>query len=147
MDSSITSFSFALSSIKEKRILAVCKDGLYRSFAPSMISKNLVVGMQFLPVNIVNKLDSDEKWDYFAVNVHNVVDALHLDGSDYSVLNVGDEKIYTIRKYALRRESIKNQHIFRLLGYEISIFTSEKMKSIIDNNFITGCDFLEVKVI
>ncbi|MGD6849147.1 imm11 family protein [Rossellomorea aquimaris] len=105
-----------------------------------------VVGMQFLPVNVVNKLDSDEKWDYFAVNVHNVVDALHLDGSDYSVLNVGDEKIYTIRKYALRRESIKNQHIFRSLGYEIPIFTSEKVKSIIDNNFITGCDFLEVKV-
>ncbi|KAA0565740.1 maleate cis-trans isomerase [Bacillus sp. CH30_1T] len=106
-----------------------------------------IEGMQFLPVNVINEQNLEEKWDYFAVNVHQVVDALHLEGCDYSVLNVGDEKIYTIRKYVLRGESIKNQHIFRLLGYEIPIFTSEKIKSMIEMHNLTGCDFLEIGVI
>ncbi|WP_408605924.1 imm11 family protein [Defluviitalea phaphyphila] len=52
-----------------------------------------------------------------------------------------------IEKHALKREKIKDKHIFRLKDETFPIFVSEKVVKALKKNRITGCDFLEVKVV
>lgn len=104
-------------------------------------------GVQYLPVKVINSEDNTVLNNYYVANVFNVVDAINLNHSDYSVINLDDEKIYSIRKYALNKNEIKMNHLFKLKGFEIPLFVSESVKELVTENNITGCDFLEVKVI
>ncbi|MFD1359008.1 imm11 family protein [Fictibacillus halophilus] len=106
-----------------------------------------VCGVQYLPVKVINSADNTTLNNYYVANVINVVDAINLNYSDYSVINLDDEKIYSIRKYALSKNDIKMNHLFKLKGFEIPLFASESVKELVTKNNIKGCDFLEVKVI
>jgi hypothetical protein len=75
------------------------------------------------------------------------LDVLNLQHSDYSVFEIDDEKVYSIRKYAINKNKVNDYHIFKIKGYEIPMFFSEKYKEIVLKHGITGCDFLEVKTI
>lgn len=103
--------------------------------------------VQYLPIKVINSRDKAILNNYYVANVINVVDAINLDHSDYSVINLSDEKVYSIRKYALSKNEIQMNHIFKLKGFEIPLFVSESVKELVIKNNITGCDFLEVKVI
>lgn len=113
----------------------------------SLINK-IEEGVQFLPVNVVD-IESKTRLDdeYFVANVLEVVDALNLENSDYSVMDLDGEKIYSVRKYAVTKEKINNKAIFKLKGDEIPLFVSETFKNLVGENDITGCGFLEIKTI
>ncbi|WP_018934455.1 imm11 family protein [Gracilibacillus lacisalsi] len=109
--------------------------------------KNIEDDIQFLPVNVVDlesksKIDNDE---YFVVNVLGIVDALNLENSDYSVMDLDGEKIYSVRKYAVSEAKINNKNLFKLQGDEIPLFVSETFKQLVEENNITGCEFLEIR--
>ncbi|WP_231686919.1 imm11 family protein [Bacillus sp. JCM 19034] len=76
-----------------------------------------------------------------------VVDALNLENSEYSVIDLDGEKIYTVRKYAVSNSTINNKNIFKLKGDEIPLFASETLKQSVEENNISGCAFLEIKTI
>ncbi|MBS3682285.1 maleate cis-trans isomerase [Ornithinibacillus massiliensis] len=105
--------------------------------------------VQYLPVNVVDieSKSSIDKADYFVANVLDVVDALNLENSEYSVIDLDGEKIYTVRKYAVSNSIINNKNIFKLKGDEIPLFASETLKQSVEENNISGCDFLEIKTI
>ncbi|MCD7034560.1 maleate cis-trans isomerase [Metabacillus sp. GX 13764] len=103
-------------------------------------------GVQFLPLNIVNKENEHSIHDYSVANIINVVDAIDLENSTYSFFELDNKKIYDITRYALNEDKINGKHIFKLKGDEIPIFISELVKGIIEKSDITGCDFLEVEV-
>ena len=103
--------------------------------------------IQYLAINIINSEDNKEVNGYYVANVLNVVDALNLENSDYSVVEFEGEKIYSIRKFAVNNDKVNNIDLFKLKGQEISLFASESLKALVDKNKITGCDFLEIKVI
>lgn len=69
-----------------------------------------------------------------------------MNNSEYDIFEFDDEKIISVRKYALKRSIICDHHIFRLKGDTIPFFVSEQLKSIIENNKLSGFAFLEVKV-
>ncbi|WP_349407789.1 imm11 family protein [Pseudalkalibacillus sp. SCS-8] len=104
-------------------------------------------GVQYLPVKVVNSEDNTVLNNYYVANVINVVDAINFNHSDYSVISLDNEKIYSIRKYALDKNEINMNHLFKLKGLEIPLFVSESVEKLVTKNNITGCDFLEVKVI
>lgn len=104
-------------------------------------------GIQYLPINLVSKGENKILKGFSIANILNVVDALDLENSDYIVFELDGESIYSVRKYALRKETIQSKHIIKLKGDEIPIFISEELKELIERNNITGCDFLEVKVV
>ncbi|GAC44103.1 imm11 family protein, partial [Paenibacillus popilliae] len=58
-----------------------------------------------------------------------------------------NEKVLSVRKYALKWNAIKELQIFRVEKSQMAIFVSGKVKEEIERNNITGCDFLEVKVV
>jgi len=105
--------------------------------------------VQFLPVNVVDfvsksKIENDE---YFVANVLSIVDALNLENSDYSVMDLDGEKVYSVRKYAVSQDKINNTNVFKLMGDEIPLFVSETFKQLVEENKITGCEFLEIRTI
>ncbi|WP_102275578.1 imm11 family protein [Cytobacillus massiliigabonensis] len=111
--------------------------------------KNIDGDIQFLPVSVIDlksksKIEFDE---YFVANVLGVVNALNLENSDYSVIGLDGEKIYSVRKYAVSEDKINNKNIFKLKGDEIPVFVSETFKQLVEEGNITGCGFLEIKTI
>ena len=95
--------------------------------------------------NIKNELDNSIISTYKVLNILDVVDAIELEYSDYSEFELDNEKFISITKYAINGEKVSGHHIFRLKNSTMPIFVSEKIKSTIEQNNLTGFDFLEVK--
>ncbi|QHE53681.1 imm11 family protein [Pontibacillus sp. HMF3514] len=105
------------------------------------------ISIQFLPVNIINSYDHSQLSGYYVANILTVLDALNLEGSDYSVIDLDDEKFYNVKKYAVSKNRINQKNVFKLKGDEIPVFISGVIKEQIEEELVTGCDFLEIKVI
>ena len=103
--------------------------------------------IQYLPVKIVNSKDNSQIEGYSVANILNVIDVLNLEHSDYSVIEIDDEKIYSIKKYAINKNALSNNHIFKIKGFEIPRFVSETLKISMKVQEITGYELLEVKTI
>lgn len=103
--------------------------------------------IQYLPVRVVNAKDNSIITGYSVVNILNVLDVLNLEHSDYSVIEIDDEKVYSIRKYIINKNAVIDYHIFKISGYEIPMFVSDEFKNGVLKQEITGCDFLEIKAI
>jgi hypothetical protein len=109
--------------------------------------KRIEADVQFLPVNVVD-FESKyqiEKDEYFIANVLGMVDALNLENSDYSVMDLDGKKIYSVRKYAVAEDKINNKNLFKLKEDEIPLFVSETFKQLVEESSITGCEFLEIR--
>ena len=70
------------------------------------ISNLGVEGIQYLPVNIVDLESNSTIIEYYIANILKIVDAINLNNSDYSVMDLDGEKIYSIRKYAVTQDKI-----------------------------------------
>ncbi|NLL81429.1 MAG: maleate cis-trans isomerase [Tissierellia bacterium] len=113
----------------------------------NILEENFITGIQYLPIKIINALTNENLENYFVANIYNLVDAIDLANSKYDIFVVGDnEKIITIEKYALKKEKIIDVDIFKLKDDTIPKFISEKVVNLIQENNLTGCSFLEVKV-
>lgn len=112
------------------------------------VLESLNTEIQFLPVKIMERKSKKELPDYYIANILRVVDALCLEKSVYSEVNI--EKlgtIYNVIKYGIFAEKTENSDLFKLANrQEIPIFVSENFKNKIEKEKITGIDFLEIKV-
>ncbi|GAC43584.1 imm11 family protein [Paenibacillus popilliae] len=131
-----------------------CTDYLANNLGWFIVSKKVkdiinILGedVQYLPVNVVDFESNSRIEEYFVANVLEVVDALNLEISDYSVMDLDGEKIYSVRKYAFSEDKINNKNLFKLKGDEIPLFVSETFKQSVEESNITGCDFLEIRTI
>lgn len=113
------------------------------------ILNNLDIDIQYFEVDIFEKKESVSKCKYYIANILTVVDALCLEESTYFETELDEnEIIYSISRYAVYGEKLKNIDIFKLSnGQEIPIFVSEKFKKIIEDNKLTGLDFMEIEVV
>ena len=112
-----------------------------------LTEKLLCNQVQYLPVKLIDFVSKKVTNSFYVANIISVVDALDLENSKYDIFELDDEKIISVQKYAIKRSKIKENHIFRLKDNTIPIFVSEKIKNIIEENGLSGFDFLEVDVI
>jgi hypothetical protein len=103
--------------------------------------------IQYLAIIITNKKNNTNLLGYHVANVCKVIDALDLGNSKYDLFELDDEKILSVEKYALKKEAIKNYNIFKLENDTIPTFVSEEFKNKIEEDNLTGFQFLEVKVV
>jgi len=104
--------------------------------------------IQFLPITVKDKKSNQEFDRCYLANICTVVDALDLDNSKYDIFKIDEnERIISIEKYAIKGSNLYGVHIFRLKDDYLAIFVSELVKRVIQENEITGCAFLEVKVV
>ena len=103
--------------------------------------------VQYLDVVVANKTTNEEYNTFKVLNVINHLNALDLDNSKYDVFEYGDNKVLSVEKYVLKKSILKNLHIFKLSDETIPVFVSESVKKLIENSFLTGFQFVEVKTI
>lgn len=112
------------------------------------LEKNNITGLQYLSVNLLNEATRETTKEYYLANVYNLIDALDLTNSKYSSFkNTDGSNLISVSVYTLKNDMVKDIDIFRLKNSNIPIFISDRLRKIIRNNKITGCDFLQVKVI
>ncbi|WP_257204008.1 imm11 family protein [Acetivibrio thermocellus] len=75
--------------------------------------------VQYLPIRARSK-DESEVLDLYLVNICNIVDALDLENSKYSVHEIDEnEKMISVQKYAIKGSVIKDIDLFRLKDHYI----------------------------
>ena len=113
-----------------------------------ILEESDITGIQYLPINVKNKLDNKELEGYFVANICNLVDALDFENSKYDLFDINEnEKMLAVEKYALKKDKVKDVNIFKISEDNIPNFVSEKLKKLIEANNLTGFDFLEVKAV
>lgn len=104
-------------------------------------------GVQFLPVQLIDRSEIQRPINYYVSNVVDMVeDAIDMEKSKYTMFGSGDNKVVSFLKYVLRKEVIKGHHIFKLKEAPFSVFVSEQIRASIIQNGMTGFDFLEIAV-
>lgn len=112
------------------------------------LEKNEVMGLQYLPILVINDATGEISRDFYLANVCNLIDALNLENSKFSIYkNLDGSDLISINVYALNNHAIKDVDIFRVKESNIPIFVSEKLRKLIKKNKFSGCDFLQVRVI
>ena len=114
--------------------------------------KNLIIEMntevEFFPVYICDINNSVEPKRYYAANIVTTVDALCLEISDYGIIEyrtLGPTPVVT--KYGIYESKTEGKDLFKLVRpQEIPIFCSEKIKSAVEKNKITGFYFYPLRV-
>ena len=104
--------------------------------------------IQFLATKIREKNSEDVVAKYYVANIIKVVDALCLDKSQYFETEIeGIGIIYTVSKYGIYAEKTEGADVFKLANrQQIPIFVSERFKSLIEEENITGISLIEINV-
>ena len=103
--------------------------------------------IQFFATKI-KKNSGDVVTGYYVANVIKVVDALCLDKSQYFETEIeGLGILYTVSKYGIYAEKTEGADVFKLANrQQIPIFVSERFKSLIEEENITGISLIEINV-
>jgi len=109
-------------------------------------------GIQYLPIRLLDF--SGKLVDVFWVaNIIEVRDALDVERSNVQYRPLDDsipERRGTIRSVThttLKAAALHGCDIFRLRGYEVAYYVSERFRSIFESNGFTGYGFYEVRVV
>jgi hypothetical protein len=105
--------------------------------------------VQYLPLRVLRP--SGEELRGFAVaNITTVRDVLDRERSDYSVfaddyfLPQRRGQISALRKPVLVKASLSGCDLFRIEGYRVAYFVSERVKDVFEHRGFTGLSFREV---
>lgn len=115
----------------------------FRNKMSYLVNENI----QYLDINIRNIKNNTKLKGYKVANVIITLDALDLEHSKYDLFELEDKKILSVEKYALKKDEVKNCNIFKLKGDTIPTFVSEQFKSMVEENDLTGFQFLEVSIV
>ncbi len=102
--------------------------------------------VQFLPVTAKSH-GGKELLNAYLINICNIIDALNLKKSEHTKHGIGKNRWISIEKYVLNKSKLEGYDIFRLKGFTNAVFVSERIVKAIKEHKITGCDFVEVKVL
>lgn len=112
------------------------------------LMKTMNTEIQYIPVKVIEK-SSLMDITYYIANILKLMDALCLEKSEYfetEIPSIGT--IYTVSKYAVYENRIENSDVFKLSNrQEVPIFVSDRFKTTIEINNITGISFTEIRVV
>lgn len=96
--------------------------------------KNQIMGIQFLPVRVVDITSHNVNNNYYAMNLLNWIDPIDMRKSKYKYNEKYD--VYTFFPHAtyLIEEKCQKYDIFRCIKSHASIYISDKIKKIFDDN-------------
>ena len=105
--------------------------------------------IEFFPVNVKEMNNRGRSKEYYVANIVKVVEALCLDESDYSQVEIdGIGIVYIVSLYGIYAEKTEDADVFKLGNrQEIPIFVSERFKKRIEEEKISGIALNEINVI
>lgn len=118
-----------------------------RRFKEAVLEKiNCKIQYYSVPLQCADGFRLDH--DYFIANILSLTNAFCLEGSDYSVFHSASfgRPFYSVKKYCIFAEAVGNLDLFKLSGDDvISVFCSERLKKLCEQNEITGIHFLPIR--
>jgi hypothetical protein len=127
---------------EEDKLLPI---GDYPQFEQPLISEDAInvltpyfkESVEFLNVEIIN-----ERQKYCILNVTNILDCLDIEKSKIKWFE-GSSRIMQVCEYVFKENAIKKEKsfIFRIKGYEKSIYVNEETKNVIETNKLKGFIF------
>lgn len=102
--------------------------------------------VQFINVTLRDLSTGNINMSYYIANVINVLDAIDLKNSNYSIYKSKDSEVLSIRKYAVKKSELKGQ-IFKLKDMAFPKFVSEKIMKTIKKGKLKGFAFTEIQVV
>lgn len=130
-------------------------DLLWNLFNWTIVSSNFILltqnitkeAVEYLDVDIVDTVRHTVCTDYKVANVIDVIDALDMERSVYTIQEYEQQKILGVHVYVLKRDKLKGHEIFRLSGDTKPIFVSENIRRVVLDNSLTGFEFWPVKAV
>ncbi len=113
-----------------------------------IILEQFNTNVQFFDVKIKEVQSRSILEKYYIANILSTVDALCLEGSEYSAFNIpnSNHQVYSVRKYCLYENALNGLDLFKLTGEHVNcVFCSEKVKKMCEERNITGMSFSVVR--
>ena len=109
-----------------------------------LLESNCISGIQYLPVKVF-RYDKSLVSGYSVVNTLQALPALDVNRSELSMCRFprGTKEISWIKKAVFKPEIIEGVDIFRLQEFPVSLYVSERFKTVFEKNKCTGFDFRE----
>lgn len=147
-----TKWNENIKTVFKKKPNEILKDNIASNLTWFIVSKKFkdlleafdLGEVQFLPLHAVSEDGKEKIDDIWLFNICNLSDSLNLENSLVLGEIAGKPNIV---KYALTESKIGNYDIFRLKDATFPIFISERLMKAMKKNKITGCDYLQVKVV
>lgn len=97
--------------------------------------------IEYFPV----KVNMKTNLNYFFINILNNVSAIDYDKSQYVELAPDTKVLEEINKLVLDDTQVANRHVFRLNGFKLVIFISEKLKNKLEELNLQELEFVPVE--
>lgn len=113
-----------------------------------IILEQFNTNVQFFDVKIKEVQSRSILEKYYIANILSTVDALCLEGSEYSAFNIpnSNHQVYSVRKYCLYENALNGLDLFKLTREHVNcVFCSEKVKKMCEERNITGMSFSVVR--
>lgn len=113
-----------------------------------IILEQFNTNVQFFDVKIKEVQSRSILEKYYIANILSTVDALCLEGSEYSAFNIpnSNHQVYSVRKYCLYENALNGLDLFKLTGEHVNcVFCSEKVKKMCEERNITGMSFSVIR--
>lgn len=104
-----------------------------------------VNGIRFYPVSIINGEDNEIIATYYLLYIENFIDAYNMEKSKYRYNQKHNIYFFMPMDIYMNENVCNNYDIFRCNQNNTHIYVSEKIKSIIENQGLTGVKFLPQK--
>jgi len=105
-----------------------------------------VENIQYLPVKVTDKVTGEECYDYYVLNILNMIDAYDLRKSKYTYDKEIDSYQFLPPDIVLNYKKCKNYDIFRCEKDNIPIYVSQRIKEAIEKENFIGFKFIKQRV-
>lgn len=101
--------------------------------------------VQFLPATLVDSAGIKQDSMCYVVNVLDVMDGIiDMNKSEYNVFKAKNKEVIAFVKHVLDVKESEHHTLFRAGEDIVSLFVSEEIKRIVEDNGLSGFDFISV---
>lgn len=107
--------------------------------------KKEINGLQFFPIKLIDVVTQDINANYVVMYIKNFIDAFDMEKSKYKYNEKYDFYTFIPKETYLNKSICSEYDIFRCSKSVATIYVSEKIKKIAEDNHWTGFSFYEQK--
>ncbi len=100
--------------------------------------------LEFFPVQLICEKTKEIDTSYFFVNILNNIPCLDWAQSKYEKFGLADVVI-NVSKLVIKPDVIRDRNIFRIAELPVLIFVSDKLKSILEKEAISGVEIINIE--
>ncbi|HEX3048826.1 MAG TPA: DUF1629 domain-containing protein [Bacillota bacterium] len=100
--------------------------------------------LEFFPVQIVCEKTNEIDASYYFLNILHNIPCFDWEQSDYGTLGF-DDIIIKVSKLVIKPDFVKERDIFRIKELPELIFISEKLRTILEREAISGMEFINIE--